>query len=158
MKRSAVNAILEVYKNVITDLKFFLNDISDEQLILILDSTTQNKDCISIQNILSHTINAGYSYLDYIQKNRNVDFKKPDRLYSSSIKDYQNGLDEMFYQTVNVFQNIFDDELERYKDSEKILTRWNQNYDIEQIMEHAIVHIMRHQLQIKNLIQKNIYK
>ena len=155
MKKSAVNAILEVYKKVIIDLKIYLNTISDEQLVLILDSNTKNNDCKSIQNILSHTINAGYSYLNYIQKNRDVSFVKPESIFASSVIEYQNGLEELFHQTVFVFQDIFDEELEKYKESDKILTGWNQYYDIEQIMEHAIVHIMRHQLQIKNLI-KNI--
>lgn len=151
MKKNAVNAILEIYKNVITDLKLSLNDISDEQLILILDKTTVNEDCRSIQNILSHTINAGYSYIDYVQKSRNINFDKPKKKYFATINDYQNSLDEMYSETKNVFENIFDDELEKYEQSEKIQTRWKQYYDIEQIMEHAIVHILRHELQIKKL-------
>ncbi len=156
MKRNAVNAILEIYKNSIKEFKLSINDISNDDLILILDKNTTNEDCRSIQNILSHTINAGYSYIDYIQKNRNVNFKKPEKKYFFSIIEYQNSLDEMFYQTKNVFEDIFDNELEKYNQSDKIQTRWGQCYDIEQIMEHAIVHIFRHQLQINNLLNNRI--
>lgn len=31
----------------------------------------------------------------------------------------------------------------------KIFTSWNQVYDIEQVTEHAIVHILRHRRQIE---------
>jgi hypothetical protein len=34
-------------------------------------------------------------------------------------------------------------------------SRWGMRYNLEQMMEHAIVHILRHRRQIERLIQSN---
>ena len=47
------------------------------------------------------------------------------------------------------FSEINDDELEQFDDALKIKTGWGQLYDIEQLTEHAIVHILRHRRQIE---------
>jgi chromosomal replication initiation ATPase DnaA len=50
--------------------------------------------------------------------------------------------------------NITDSELEQSDNSLKMKTRWGQVYDIEQLTEHAVVHILRHKRQIVNLRSK----
>jgi len=55
----------------------------------------------------------------------------------------------MFAYTVDFFRNIQDNELEQYENELKGLTKWGQRYDIEQITEHAIVHVLRHRRQIE---------
>lgn len=46
--------------------------------------------------------------------------------------------------------------MEEFDQTKKINTKWGQQYDVEQMLEHAIVHILRHRRQIKNaLIQFN---
>lgn len=37
----------------------------------------------------------------------------------------------------------------------KFNTRWKVTYDFEQLMEHAIVHILRHRRQVENFINNN---
>jgi hypothetical protein len=32
-------------------------------------------------------------------------------------------------------------------------THWGQTYDLEQLLEHAIVHILRHRRQIERFVQ-----
>ena len=36
----------------------------------------------------------------------------------------------------------------------KIKTRWGQLYDVDQLFEHAIVHVLRHRRQIERFIVK----
>jgi hypothetical protein len=42
--------------------------------------------------------------------------------------------------------------LEEYDPSKKILTHWGQVYDIDQMMEHAIVHVLKHRRQIQRFL------
>ncbi len=48
-----------------------------------------------------------------------------------------------------MFKNIHDMDLEQFDSDKKIKTYWGQVYDIEQLTEHAIVHVMRHRRQIE---------
>jgi len=54
--------------------------------------------------------------------------------------------------TVNLFNDFPELKLEVFNNEDKILSRWGQQYDPEQILEHAIVHVMRHQRQIERFL------
>ena len=46
-------------------------------------------------------------------------------------------------------ENVPNNELEELDNAKKIVTQWGQVFDIDQMMEHAIVHILRHRRQIE---------
>tara|TARA_R110000868_G_scaffold121097_4_gene321346 strand:- start:1610 stop:2086 length:477 start_codon:yes stop_codon:yes gene_type:complete len=149
-KRTAVLALVAEYEKVIRELQVVIEGISPTNLVAILDETTTNSDCKSIQTILTHVVSAGYSYCIYIQNQKDANAKRPDKRYHSSISDYQKELDAVIAFTQKTFASIEDEELEEYDNSKKIMTSWGQLYDIEQLIEHAIVHILRHRRQIEN--------
>ena len=145
----AVGAILDEYEKVIAELQHVLTDISDEALMKIVDEKAIDENCRSIQTILSHVIRSGYAYSIYIRNLAGNKMERPETLPHFRIKEYQKELDEVFIFTLETFANIKDHQLEQLDNTKKIITSWGQLYDIEQIMEHAIVHILRHRRQIE---------
>ena len=59
-KKPAINALLEIYKNSIEELKVCIKDINDTDLVKIVDKKTKNPSCVSIQSILTHIVYCGY--------------------------------------------------------------------------------------------------
>lgn len=59
----AIGALLDEYERSIQQLKVLLTDVSDEELITIVDANTNNLDCRSIQSILTHVFAASYNYI-----------------------------------------------------------------------------------------------
>ena len=57
----------------------------------------------------------------------------------------------VYNRSETVFKGLKDHELEEANNALKIKTSWGQLYDIEQLTEHAIVHILRHQRQIEKI-------
>ncbi len=153
--KEAVIAILEIYKKTIEDLKASIHQITDEQLIATVDLKTSNEDCRSVQNILTHTVSSGYSYATSIYNHKGNSLDKPSKKWNTSIDDYISDLDAMFEFNQFVFDKIYDSELVENDQQNKMKTGWQQYYDIEQLMEHAIVHILRHHRQINNIIKCN---
>ena len=147
--KNAVNAILEVYQNAIEDLQFSIKDISADKLIKVVDLQTSNPDCKSIQTIVAHVISSGYSYCVYIQNSLGKDVKRPEKILRLSVDEFINDLNKVIEFTQETFIEIYDFELEKFENSKKIKTSWQQTYDIEQMMEHAIVHVLRHKRQIE---------
>lgn len=92
-KRNAVLVLLAEYEKVIRELQAVIKNISPTNLVAILDNTTTNPDCKSIQTILTPVVSAGYSYCIYIQNLKNPNAKRTDKKYNSSISDYQNDLE-----------------------------------------------------------------
>ncbi|RZL62393.1 MAG: hypothetical protein EOO93_08955 [Pedobacter sp.] len=82
--------------------------------------------------------------------------ERPARLHFDYIDQHISRLKEAMVYTENVFIQNPNIPLEEFDPSKKINARWGQQYDVEQMMEHAIVHILRHRRQIENaLIQFN---
>jgi uncharacterized damage-inducible protein DinB len=152
--QNAVNAILSEYQKAILELQSVIQNISDEDLVFIIDSETDNSDCKSIQTILAHVVNSGYSYCIYIRKLKNENIDHPDELNRKSISEYIKDLNDVLKFTYDTFSTISDNDLEKFDESEKMRTSWDQLYDIEQMMEHAIVHVLRHRRQIENFKAK----
>ena len=59
----------------------------------------------------------------------------------------------MFEYSLNFFQENSNLEIEQLDNTKKINVNWGQQYDIEQLVEHAIVHILRHRRQIEKFIK-----
>jgi uncharacterized damage-inducible protein DinB len=138
----AVGALLDIYEQAISDFKKMIEDIPDNALTIITDPQTKDENCKSIQTILSHVVHAGYGYATNIHNLKGNNIIRPDKTFHLTIKEYLEDLDNVFTFTENVFKAIKDNELEEYDNSLKMKTNWGQSYDIEQLTEHAIVHIL----------------
>ena len=150
-KKPAINALLEIYKNSIEELKVCIKDINYTDLVKIVDKKTKNPSCVSIQSILTHIVYCGYSYPVYIKNHKySGDNKPPAAVRRKSVKEYLADLDEMYKFNADTFKDISDSELLQYDPKKKIKVYWGELYDYEQIIEHAIIHIYRHKLQIEN--------
>ena len=150
-RQGAVGALLDIYEHAISDFKKVIADIPDNALTIIIDPQTTDENCKSIQAILSHVVSAGYGYATSIHNLKGYNIKRPDKIPRLTIKEYSEDLTNVFTYTENIFKEIKDNELEQFDNSLKIKTGWGKWYDIEQMMEHAIVHILRHKRQIEKI-------
>lgn len=63
-------------------------------------------------------------------------------------------LEEMFDYNEELFADYPHLKITEYDITKKINVRWGQQYDIEQLFEHAIVHVLRHRRQIEKFRDK----
>jgi len=152
--QGAVGALLDEYERALEELKRVIQDLSQTELTMIVDNQTDDEDCKSIQTILSHVVKAGYGYVVSVRKWLNEDVQYKPNVLLDSIESYNKALDEMFLYNAELFQDYPKIQLEEHDASNKILVSWGQLYDVEQIFEHAIVHILRHRRQIERFIKR----
>ena len=145
----ATRALLSEYQRALTDLKNVIQNFDNQQLTHIFDAETKDPDCRSVQTVLSHVVSSGYNYAIAIERHQGEDvaFTKTKKLKTAA--EYIAVLDKMMAYNVAVFERYPNLKLEEYKTEKKILTRWGQTYDVEQLMEHAICHVLRHRRQIE---------
>lgn len=150
----ATGALLDEYEKVLNELVGVIDELTNEELVAISDNNTEDPDCKSIQTILTHVIRAGYCYNIEIRKSlgEQVDFVEGELL--NSVEQYQDGLKKMFNYNEQLFMDYPNLNLEEHNFEKKIHTRWGQHYDVEQLLEHAIVHILRHRRQIERFVLK----
>lgn len=149
----AAGALMDVYEKAIRELQYIITDISNDELKHIADPLTQDENCRSIQTVLSHVVKAGHNYVIAIRNNLGEDIQFHELKVLNSIMEYNIAFEGLINFTENLFKDYPNLELEVFNNENKILSRWGQQYDPEQILEHAIVHVMRHQRQIERFLQ-----
>lgn len=145
----AKGAILDEYERAIQDLQETIGGVNHEKLIKIVDKDTDDDDCRSIQTILAHVVSSGYNYVIAIQNwlGEDLEYTKPKLLQTTA--EYAEALDLMFSYNEQLFTDYPNLNLYEYNPEQKIHVRWGQRYDVDQLFEHAIVHILRHRRQIE---------
>jgi uncharacterized damage-inducible protein DinB len=144
-----IGALLDEYERAIDELKFVIIDVSDKDLATIVDAQTKDKDCRSIQTIIGHVVSSAYGYATYIYKHLGEDFDFRTTVLRTTSAAYCDDLDAAFQLNVGLFEKYPNLNLEELDNEKKILTRWGQIFDYDQLLEHAIVHILRHRRQIE---------
>ena len=147
----AIGAILDEYEKSIKELKSLLTSVSSSELVTMVDLETKDEDCRSIQTILTHVVSAGYNYIVVIRQHLGEDIDYYDKAKLESIAAYQSSLDSMFFYAEKLFKNYPKLEMDHFDDN-KIEVRWDNTYDLEQLFEHAIVHVLRHRRQIERFL------
>ncbi len=149
----AIGALLDEYEKVINEFQEVISQISQTELTIILDAETKDEHCKSFQNILSHVISAGYYYAIEIRNSLCGEKNPyPTTIIYGTIKEYQQEINTMFKYNEKLFADYPDLTIETIHSNEKLITRWGQIYDVEQLFEHAIVHILRHRRQLEKFL------
>ena len=152
-KNRMLIGLMQEYRKSTIEYKQILTQISQELFEEITDEITDDEDCKSIQNITNHVIQCGYTYSNYINAVDKEDWHEYDEGVNTPKKGIEE-IDKMLDFAEKSFDAIWyttNKEIETWKYE----TRWNVTYDFEQLMEHAIVHILRHRRQIENVIENN---
>lgn len=150
----AVGALLDEYERAVSDLKRSIAGLSPETLIAVADPDTADPDCRSIQTVLTHVVRSAFGYATYIRRHHGEALEFPVREACHTAAEYMAELDAAFSFTEKTFEAHPDIILEVFEADRKMRVRWGQVYDVEQLMEHAIVHILRHRRQIERFLLK----
>ncbi len=145
----AIGALLDEYERSINELKQVILNLTTYELTNIVDHETSDTDCRSIQSILSHVVESGYTYVIEIRKSLGENINYIRKELFSSTKEYADALEKMFAYNEKLFEDYPKIKLEEFDSDGKFKVRWGQKYDLEQMYEHAIVHILRHRRQIE---------
>ena len=144
---------MDEYERATAELKLLVEQTPDDEFIQVLDARTKDEDCRSIQTILTHVVRAGFGYANYIRDSFSIATTRSiTGLFSR--REAVVGLDEMLDYTAQTLEGkweMTDEEIEAVA----IQSRWGVKYNLEQLLEHAIVHILRHRRQIERLLQES---
>ena len=150
----AIGALLDEYEKAIIELQKVISEVTSIELESIVDRETKDPDCKSIQTILTHVIRAGRGYVIAIRNSLGEQIEPAQREKLNTVTAYQSGLSSMFKYNEQLFADYPNLVIEQTDNQKKILTSWGQLYDVEQLFEHAIVHILRHRRQIERFLIK----
>jgi uncharacterized damage-inducible protein DinB len=153
-RKGAIGALMDEYERAAWEIRDLIERISEEDFVRIVDSETKDENCRSVQTIMSHVVRAGYGYANYIRKEFSAGCEPlSERLLAHNEMPEQ--IDAMLRYTVETLEGHWEMSEEEIS-AMAMKTRWGVTYDLEQLLEHAIVHILRHRRQIEKFISNGM--
>ena len=148
-RRGAVGALMDEYERAASELRRLIATFDAEAFERVLDSQTSDENCRSVQTIMSHVVSAGYTYAAYVRGALSMATDRPaKRLLSHG--EVLEAFDAMLAYTIETLDGhweLTDDQIQRLA----MPSNWGPTYDLEQLLEHAIVHVLRHRRQVERL-------
>jgi uncharacterized damage-inducible protein DinB len=150
-RNGAIGAMMDELERATFELLRIVESLQKEDFEKVRDFKTQDENCRSIQTVLSHVVSAGYGYANYIRGSFSLE-SIPYTKRPLSRDETPARTQEMLDYTAATLKDrwvMSDDEIQSFV----IDARWGSRYDIEQLLEHAIVHVLRHRRQIERWLQ-----
>ncbi len=145
MKRKGVmGALMDEYERAIHDFTIVVKPLQQLNYTKKIANGKNN----SFQLVITHVIHAGYQYADDI---RDV-FKKEKKKYTPDL-EYVSEVGEELYKLLKYMLATLNDMIEMPEDefsNHNIPVSWKQEYDLEQLIEHSILHVLRHRTQLEH--------
>ena len=66
-RKGPIGALMDEYERAASELRRLVEQIPEEEVVRVVDAETEDDDCRSVQTIMSHVVNAGYGYADYLR-------------------------------------------------------------------------------------------
>lgn len=149
-RTGAVGALLDEYERAAREFQSLVREIGEDEFTQIIDAETADEACRSIQTVSRHVVTAGYGYANYIREQFSIS-AEPVPHETISHAELSGAIDKMLAYTAETLDGkweMTDDEISKIA----INSRWGVVYDLEQLLEHAIVHVLRHRRQIEKFL------
>lgn len=153
-RKGAIGALMDEYERAALELKLLIEAIGEEDYIRIADAETKDDDCRSIQTMMNHVIHSCYGYANAIRQKFDIPHESLSKERRQIVQiDIGFEIEKALAYTVETLEGLWEmsyDELD-----ETVITRKGDfSETIEQLLEHAIVHILRHRRQVDKFLLK----
>ena len=143
---------MDEYGRASGDLVRLVSQLTDAEFEATRDRETPDEECRSIQTVVNHVVQSGYAYANYLRVAFGVEGSRPE-VPLGTRSEVAGQLAAMLAYTVATLDGRWQmpyDEIFAIQ----IRSRWGPAYDLEQLLEHAIVHVLRHRRQIERFLQE----
>jgi uncharacterized damage-inducible protein DinB len=148
--KGAVGAMMDEYERALDELSRLVAGLSDDAYTALRDPQTADEDCRSIQTVMRHVASAGYGYSVCIQQATGLKPVRPEVPLESRVEILKR-LAAVRDFTEATLADKWEWPYERIA-ALKIQAPWGPVFDLEQMLEHAIVHVLRHRRQIERFL------
>ena len=145
-----LGAIMDEYERAADDLARVLEPLDATAFEEVRDPDSKDENCRSIRTVMAHVVRATYGYADALR-----DALGQERCERASAPEDPTGAIALLRRAMEYTEETLQGRwgMTEKEASEVVMqTSWGVTYDLEQMLEHAIVHILRHRRQIEGYL------
>src|SRR5436305_12724436 len=150
-RKGAVGALMDEYERAGEELARLIRGLTDDEFEAVRDLRTKDEECRSIRSVVHHVVTSGYSYALYLRAAFSEQGSRPEVPLGTRTESVAQ-LKAMLAYTASTLEGRWEMQDDQISEA-RIKSRWGQTYDLEQMLEHAIVHVLRHRRQIERFLR-----
>lgn len=147
--RGALGALVDEFERATGELVQIVEELTEEQFRTVRDPAAE-EEFRSIQTVVNHVVRAGYAHANHVRVAFSMDWS-PTAVPLGTRRESVNQLSAMLAYMVATLDGRWE-MTEEQIEAVQIKARWGTTYDLEQMLEHAIVHLLRHRRQIARFL------
>jgi uncharacterized damage-inducible protein DinB len=143
---------MDEFERAVEELIQLIGGLEDEAFEAVRDSQSPDAKFVSIQTVVNHVVQAGYAHANHVRVAFSLNGARvvvPLGTRSES-PDQLRAMAAYLEETLSGRWQLSEEELSAVE----IKARWGPTYDLEQMLEHAIVHVLRHRRQIERYLRE----
>jgi uncharacterized damage-inducible protein DinB len=146
----ALGAMMDEFERAMRELNQLVGPLRQEAYLQVRDADSPDENSRTIQSVVKHVVQAGYAYIHYLRKALGIPFEKPDYQVETPL-DAVRELENLASRTAETFEGKW---LMSFEDMAALQfqVRWGPVYNLEQFLEHTIVHLLRHRRQVERFL------
>ena len=148
----ALGAMMDEYERALRELCRIVGPLSQEAYGQLRDPDSPDENSRTIQSVVRHVVQAGYAYIHYMRKALGIPFEKPDYQVETP-QDAVRELEDLASRTAETFHGKWPMTFEEMA-ALQFPVRWGPVYNLEQLFEHGIVHLLRHRRQVEKFLSR----
>ena len=152
----ALGAMMDEYERAMRELTQLVGPLSQVAYLQVREADSPVENSHTIQSVVNHVLQAGYAYVHYLREALGVPFEKLDYTVATPL-DAIDELETLASWTAGTFEGKW---LMSYEDMVALQfhVHWGPFYNLEQLLEHAIVHLLRHRRQVERFLTEAGFK
>lgn len=153
-RKGGIGALMDEYERAALELKSLVESVSEDDYTRIADAETKDADCHSIQTMMNHVVHTGYGYANAIRRYYSIPHeplgKERPQIEKSAIGEE---IDKVLAYTEETLDGKWE---MSYEEMSKVIIYRHTDIseDLEQLLEHAVMHILRHRRQAEKFLLK----
>lgn len=149
-RNGPIGALMDEYERAAGELVAVVEGISDEEYALVRDPEAAEEDFRSIQTVMAHVVRAGYGHAGMTRDAWGIErIRRQREIFSRG--EAPSWVAEMLAYTSATLDGKWD-MTEEDAEAQRIRSGWGIVYDLEQFLEHMIVHVLRHRRRIERFL------
>ncbi len=149
-REGALGALMDEYERASEELVRLVSGLTDAEFEAVRDRETEDEDCRSIRTVAQHVLRAGYAYANYLRVAFGIDHSRQE-VPLPARAEFADRVSAMLAYMVATLEGRWRMPYEEVE-AVRMQVRWGPTYDVEQLLEHAIVHVLRHRRQIERFL------
>jgi uncharacterized damage-inducible protein DinB len=153
-RKGGVGALMDEYERAAFELKALVESVDADDYERIADAETKDADCHSIKTIMNHVVHAGYGYANAV---RRVISMPHEPLGTERKQIPQAAIGDEIDKVLAFMEETLDGMWEMsYDEQDKFIVARKEGFseNLEQLLEHAVMHVHRHRRQIEKFLLK----